>query len=455
VSVGLRCAGCGWTTAGTAGPDRAGPDRAGPDRAGPWACPAARAGDGVDHVLVAVRDLGGLELASAGSDNPFVRYRHLLASYQRWVARGGSDGGFVELVEQLDAAVAAVDGRGFRITPCAPVELAGFGRVWCKDETGNVAGSHKGRHLMGLMLHLLVAGRAGRRGGTDLPVPLAIASCGNAALAAAIIARAARHRLLVFVPTSASPDVLGRLAELGATVQVCGRDGRPGDPAYRAFRDAVVAGAVPFSCQGPDNGLTIDGGATLGWELAAQLRTASAPPSRLFVQVGGGALASAVVQGLGDGVRLGALRGPPALFAVQTEGGHPLARAWRLLHERVAAGHGPEEAMAHAVAHRDDYMWPWEAEPASVAHGILDDETYDWAAVCRAMLAWGGRPVVVDEDQLRRANREVRDATGIPVDHTGSAGLAGILVEGATGGGVEAGATVAILTGREQGPAPR
>ena len=23
-------------------------------------------------------------------------------------------------------------------------------------------------------------------------------------------------------------------------------------------------------------------------------------------------------------------------------------------------------------------MWAWETTPASVAHGILDDETYDW-----------------------------------------------------------------------------
>ena len=81
-------------------------------------------------------------------------------------------------------------------------------------------------------------------------------------------------------------------------------------------------------------------------------------------------------------------------------------------------------------------MWPWEDEPKSIAHGILDDETYDWRAVVEGMLATGGRPVVVDEETLARANEMAMDATGIPVDHTGSSGLAGLIAlraEGAIG----------------------
>jgi threonine synthase len=72
-------------------------------------------------------------------------------------------------------------------------------------------------------------------------------------------------------------------------------------------------------------------------------------------------------------------------------------------------------------------MWPWEAQPRSVAHGILDDETYDWLAVVEGMLATGGRPLVVGEELLERANALARRATGIAVDHTGSAGVAGLL----------------------------
>ena len=66
-------------------------------------------------------------------------------------------------------------------------------------------------------------------------------------------------------------------------------------------------------------------------------------------------------------------------------------------------------------------------EPRSIAHGILDDETYDWLAVVEGMLATGGHPVVVDERTLVDANKLARLATGSDVDHTGSAGLAGLL----------------------------
>ncbi len=81
-----------------------------------------------------------------------------------------------------------------------------------------------------------------------------------------------------------------QLRELGAAIEVCPRqDGDPpGDPCVHRFREAVAAGAVPFSCQGPDNGLTIDGGRTLGYEIA----DAATGLDDVVVQVGGGALAS-------------------------------------------------------------------------------------------------------------------------------------------------------------------
>jgi threonine synthase len=72
-------------------------------------------------------------------------------------------------------------------------------------------------------------------------------------------------------------------------------------------------------------------------------------------------------------------------------------------------------------------MWPWESEPNSIAHGILDDETYDWAAVTEGMLLSDGHPIVVDEPTLEAANALARDVTSVNVDHTGSAGLAGLL----------------------------
>ena len=106
-----------------------------------------------------------------------------------------------------------------------------------------------------------------------------------------------------------------------------------------------------------------------------------------------------------------------------------------------------EEALRYAARHRAEFMWAWESEPQSIAHGILDDETYDWLAVVRGMLVTGGTPVTVDEERLMEANDLARDTTGIDADHTGSSGLAG-LMELLRDGSVGAGESVAVfLTG--------
>jgi threonine synthase len=58
---------------------------------------------------------------------------------------------------------------------------------------------------------------------------------------------------------------------------------------------------------------------------------------------------------------------------------------------------------------------------------MLDDETYDWRAVVEGMPTTGGLPLVVTENSLSEANRLAVSATGINVDVTGAAGLAGLL----------------------------
>ncbi len=400
-------------------------------------CARAHDGDDVDHVLHRHLDLHRIRFPRGTSDNPFVRYRTLLHAYHQARAAGHSDAQVVEAIERLDAAVARVDGHGFRVTPLAPhprlarpLGTRPPSTILVKDETGNVSGSHKGRHLFGTMLGLLLAGGDDPRARP----PLAIASCGNAALAAAVVARAAEWPLEVFVPPDADASVLRRLRDLGATVVACPRDGdRAGDPAYLRLREAVSHGAIPFTCQGNENALAIEGGLTLGYELAEQLRDLDVQPERLFVQVGGGALASSVIQGLEEARQLGVIPRLPRLHAVQTESVAPLARAYRLILEelRDAGGAAPEDevraVLARAARHRSGYMWPWERPEASSAHGILDDETYDWLAVVRGMLLTGGRPVVVDEPTLANANALARTSTAIDVDVTGSAGLAGLI----------------------------
>lgn len=398
----------------------------------PFRCPGAMAGDDVDHVLVP-QDAGSAEII-ANSDNPYLRYRQFLTTYGLARRVGLSDEAWTEIVERLDEALKVVDGAGFRLTPMtSQPALAGAlgltGTLWVKDETGNVAGSHKARHLMGVMLYLrvIVAAR--------LPVAeglrhrrLAIASCGNAALAAAVIARAADWPIDVFIPPEASTVVVHRLKGLGATISICERRaGEQGDPCFLRFREAVVAGAIPFGVQGTENGLAIEGGRTLAFEMAEALGRAQVKLDALFVQVGGGALASALAQGFDMAARHGVTKQSPRIFAVQTQACAPLARAWL----RIASSHVDELAQA-----RTRYMWPWEDLRASVAHGILDDETYDWLEIVAAMRRDGGQPVVVDEATLERARHEGGRLTGISVSATGTAGLAGLVAAAPVSGQV-------------------
>ena len=451
----FECTGCGL--------------RVPPGEPVPLRCPEAATGDDVDHVLARRLDPARVSFPRGHEASPFVRYRTLFHAWHAARGLGWSDADYVALVERLDAAVATVDGRGFRATPFFRAgglsDRLGFsaaGGVWIKDETGNVSGSHKARHLMGTLLELEVGEALRRAGGGPAAAParLAVASCGNAALAAAVVARAARRPLDVFIPTEADPAVVARLRDLGAHLTVCGRrPGVGGDPTYNRLLEALGTGALAFSCQGNLNGLAVEGGQTLGWEMADGLAAAGAQLDRLIVQVGGGALAAACAGGLAEARALGRPVGRGRFHAVQTRDAYPLERAFRRLADRVAAGATPADALAYAASHRSEFMWAWDEEPHSIAHGILDDETYDWFAVAKAMFETDGSPIIVDEETLAEANDLARSTTSIDVDPTGSAGLAGLLHLVRTGA-VDPAETVGVLftgvrrSGEDPTPSP-
>jgi len=400
VTIGFRCAVCGRAV----------------DIAQPfaWRCPNATTAD-PHHVLHRaptgehVPSADALVRLTEPGANPFL----VTGPYLAWWAFAESHG-----MSAADCGSLTLEVAGdFRVTP--------FGRsaalsgelgldLWVKDETGNVAGSHKARHLVSILLHLRAAEELGLL--AERP-PLAIASCGNAALAASTLAARVDWPIEVFVPTWMDDAFGRRLDELGARVHRCERrpDDPAGDPAMLRFREAVAAGAVPFTVQGPENAFCLDGGRTIGWEIAAQAAAAGIELERIVVQVGGGAFAACVGAGLGRRVRLD---------TVQAEGCAPLADAW----PRIAAVDHPERYWSNI-------MRPWP-DPHSAADGILDDETYDWIADVEAMVESGGAPVVAAESDVLLANELARSA-GFHVSHTGSAGLAGVLAERATIGNGE------------------
>ena len=401
----------------------------------PWRCPI-ESGDR-HHVLLIEHDASPSQVVHdvlrdvfrdvfRDDPNPYVRYLDRLALHRFGRARGLDDDAIVDVVTELDRRVADVAGTGFHVTPLvqspALADALGFdGRIHVKDETHNVAGSHKARHLFGILLHLVVAERTGCAPWSDVGSrpPLAISSCGNAAIAAATLAAAAEWPIDVFIPEWAGGVVVESLDHLGARVHRCPRreDDPPGDPTVLRFREAVARGAVPFSVQGPENALCLDGGRTIGWEIAEQLLNVGVDRlDAAYVQVGGGAFAASLSRGLGEG----GVSAP--LVAVQTEGCAPLRRAWQ---RHIDA----RSDVARLGADWTHYMWPWETEPASLADGILDDETYDWVVDLHEISRTAGRCVVAGEDQVRRAAELVPSATGIDASPTGTAGVSGLLAD--------------------------
>lgn len=382
-----------------------------------------------------IQDDGGTFVSDDDEVNPFVRYRTQMAWWAFGRSRGMGDDDLVGLVVDVDECVAEVAGIGFETTPLAradelsaALDFVSHGGIWIKDETGNVAGSQKARHLHSILLHLVIAEELGLAPWLQERPPLAIASCGNAAIAASTLARALEWPIQVFIPEWAGGTVVASLENLGADVTRCRRldaDG-PGDPTLLAFRAAVAHGAIPFSVQGPENALCLDGGRTIGWEMADQFRAMGIGAlDAVFVQVGGGAFAASASRGLTES----GFSAP--LYAVQTAGCSPLARAW-----------SSARTDDRAAAHWADHMWPWETEPRSMADGILDDETYDWVADVEQIRTTAGTVVVADEQQVVAAADIGPRLTGIDASATGTAGLAGVL---STRSSFDDGARIAVI----------
>ena len=403
----LRCAACGT--------------RVPIDTPLSWRCPNA-VGNDRHHVLLIESDVTPLRRGK--HVNPFIAFRRYLAWDAFAHAHGMSETDRDALIVELDTHIATVAGTGFVFTPFARADKLsdelGFsenGGVWIKDETHNVAGSQKSRHLFTELLHLVAAERLGLTAWrSDARPSLAIASCGNAAFAAGTLARAVDWPITVFVPEFADAALVARLHALSADVVHCPRlaTDPAGDPCVHRFREAVYAGAIPFGVQGPENAWCLDGGRTIGWEMAYVAEHMEPPLiTRLFVQVGGGAFAAS----LAEGFHAGGTRA--ALHAVQAQGCAPLAAAW----QKSQAF----SSVFDAAAKWDACMVPWPTTPQSFADGILDDETYDWVAVCRAMRASGGFPVVASEQLVHDAYAVAHATTDIDVSPTGAAGLAGLL----------------------------
>ena len=313
-------------------------------------------------------------------------------------------------MRRLDDAVAAVDGHGFAVTPFARrPSLQRRARAsrrpaasGSRTRPATSPGSHKARHFRPAgALEVGGAARAHRRrrrGGRRWP----IAAAGTRRCAAAVVAAAGGRHCGCSCPPTPTRWSLARLEELGARRRGLPREpGVPGDPTYHRLLRGAREGAIPFTCQGNLNGLAIEGGETLGYEMVV------APASARRPARGAGGRGRA-----GERVRPGASRGasssdasprcrastpcrPRARAPLQRAfdassraetrpGALPLSRAHAPLASSCGRGRRSRRASrTGSSTTRPTTGWPWS----------------------RAMLATGGRPLVVDEETLARGER--------------------------------------------------
>jgi len=453
----LTCYGCGTSVSGADGPA--------------FKCPKASELPSVDHVLmpatsVKVNAISEMvrkfdaKVDTTGNVSPFVKYRALLYPYRVAMSLGWGDSEYVDLVTKLDEEIEKLDGVGFRETPLHWNEDL---NAFVKVESNQVAQSHKARHLFNVMTYLLILEKSRPTLKTDCR--LAVASCGNAGLAAATIARAARWPIDVCIPEDASPAVVEKLQYLNADIRVCPR-GAPSvstsfgqvstegaaDPTVAVFKNLVEHhGSIPFSVQGSECGLAAEGGQTLAWEIldAAMRQGKELDFENIYVQVGGGALGAGLAQGfsravsgeLGEVVEGLQMEKSPSLMCVQAEGNAPLHRAYQKMKESKCTP-------AEAKSRRPEFMYAWE-NPTSIASGILDDETYDWVQLAEGLHNTGGDVVLVNDEAVVKAKEVAEQVFNVNACHTGSAGLASLITR-QEGSSSSRRPSIAILSGLDR-----
>lgn len=289
---------------------------------------------------------------------------------------------------QLTEAGARIAGR-VRRTPVLRVAPG----LWFKLEFLQHTGTFKAR---GMLNRVLAAGAGARAG-------VVIASGGNAGLAAAWAARAAGVPIEVFVPENAPPVKVAKLGSLGAEVIQAGRE-------YAEAFDAAqkrVAETGAVYCHAYDQPEVVAGAATLGLELLEQVPD----PATIVVAVGGGGLMAGVAASTG---------GVATVVGVEPENAPTL-------HAALAAG-GPVDVAVSGVA------------ADSLGARRLGDIAFEQATRARV------RSVLVSDEAIVAARRELWDRYRIVVEHGAAAAYAGYRPR-------EGERTVVVLCGANTDPA--
>lgn len=406
----------------------------------------------------------------------FSVFREFMASYQLAVENGKASW-WVERVLALSDACERISGRGFIRTPeiqaddlAQAVDLP-KGSLFVKNETMQIMGSHKSRHFAGVIMHLETL----REISADPTAKktLAIYSQGSALMEAAAIAGAAGYQLYAFVPEQINENIIAALTNLGTkVVKVCNATQDADiDLCRRRYQEALKKfDWFPLTPYGLDVWSAVEGAETMEYEFLFNQYMLDAPLDVQVVQIGGGSLANAVASANTLFRDLNIIGKLPRMYACQTTGCYPLAQSYFLvLRElgrkgvvtlppelamllegnfdakallennlgqiKMTAGliaemyhkihEGMEAVFAQIGKQRNEFFKAWISDETAIETPV-NDRTYDGLEIIRHMIISGGLPLIVDQEELLKAQKMAQAHTGVELSIVGSAGLAGL-----------------------------
>jgi len=276
----------------------------------------------------------------------------------------------------------------------------GLREVWIKDDGRNPTASFKDRASAIVVARALEEGR-------DI---VTTASSGNAGAALAGMAASVKLPTTIFVPQSAPQAKVAQLLIYGATVFLVQGN-------YDAAFDLCLAASKEFGwyCRNTAyNPFTVEGKKTAALEICEQLALSNLEPptsnlehwqapDRIFVSVGDGNIISGLHKGLVDLAGLGWIGAMPKLVGVQAEGSAACYAAWKAGQDEVTA-----------------------VSAKTIADSISVDLPRDGRRAIRSVRQTGGAFVVVSDDEILAAMRELAQQAAVFAEPAGAAAYAGL-----------------------------
>ncbi len=264
-------------------------------------------------------------------------------------------------------------------------------QIHIKDEGQNPTGSYKDRGSAVAVPHAL-------EHGADV---VGTVSYGNMAMSTAAHAASMGRECIVLVPSDIPPSRLELIAQYGPTIlQVDGDYGGLYEEALRLNK------ALPVQFLLSDAPGRISGYRTAVYELYESLRPET--PDAIVAPTSSGGLASGLWRGILDLQGAGIIDQPPRLYLVHVAASDPITRAFVDGESEVTALH------------------PNEVEE-TIAHSIGNPDPPSGTRALNAIRETNGAALSVSDEEIREAQRQFAQHSGVCVEPAAATPLAGVI----------------------------